>query len=82
MEADMRGTLQAVKDMGYDYVEFAGYFGKSAKEVRALLCKDKKVFKYENTPISPVSCYIPIPEENAVVVIPVDERMVEILRAR
>lgn len=37
MEADMRGTLQAVKDMGYDYVEFAGYFGKSAKEVRALL---------------------------------------------
>jgi hypothetical protein len=24
MEADMRGTLQAVKDMGYDYVEFAG----------------------------------------------------------
>ena len=37
MEADMRGTLQAVKDMGYDYVEFAGYFGKSAVEVRALL---------------------------------------------
>ena len=37
MEADMRATLQAVKDMGYDYVEFAGYFGKSAQEVRAML---------------------------------------------
>ena len=51
-------------------------------EERARLCAGKKVFKYENTPISPASCYIPIPEENAVVVIPADERMVEILRAR
>ena len=56
--------------------------GQAAKEARDLLCKDKRVFKYENTPISPASCYIPIPEENAVVVIPADERMVEILRAR
>ena len=56
--------------------------GDAAKEVRALLCKDKKVFKYENTPISPVSCYIPIPEENAVVVIPADERMVGILKGQ
>ena len=51
-------------------------------EERARLCAGKKVFKYENTPISPASCYIPIPEENAVVVIPADERMVEILKAR
>lgn len=56
--------------------------GQAAKEARDLLCKDKRVFKYENTPVSPASCYIPIPEENSVVVIPVDERMVEILRAR
>ena len=56
--------------------------GEAAKEARDLLCKDKRVFKYENTPVSPASCYIPIPEENSVVVIPVDERMVEILRAR
>ena len=54
----------------------------TAKEAAATLCKDKRVFKYENTPISSVSCYIPIPEENCVVVIPADERMVEILRAR
>ena len=37
MEADMEKTLKAVKDMGYDYVEFAGYFEKSAQEVRAIL---------------------------------------------
>ena len=56
--------------------------GQAAKEARDLLRKDKRVFKYENTPVSPASCYIPIPEENSVVVIPADERMVEILRAR
>ena len=54
----------------------------TAKEAAATLCKDKRVFRYENTPISSVSCYIPIPEENCVVVIPADETMVEILRAR
>ncbi len=37
MEKDMKGTLKAVKDIGYDFVEFAGYFGKSAEEVRAIL---------------------------------------------
>ena len=52
----------------------------TAKEAAATLCKDKRVFKYENTPISSVSCYIPIPEENCVVVIPADEKMVEILK--
>ena len=51
-------------------------------EERARLCAGKKVFKYENTPVSPASCYIPIPEENSVVVIPADERMVEILKKR
>lgn len=39
MENDMDGTLKAVKEMGYDYVEFAGYFGKTAEEVKALLDK-------------------------------------------
>ena len=54
----------------------------TAKEAAATLCKDRRVFKYENTPISSVSCYIPIPEENCVVVIPADERMVEILKSK
>ncbi len=39
MEKDMDKTLGEVKAMGYDYVEFAGYFGKSADEVAALLKK-------------------------------------------
>lgn len=39
MEADMDAALKAVKEMGYDYVEFAGYFGKSAAEVLTLLEK-------------------------------------------
>lgn len=39
MEQDMEKTLMAVKEMGYDCVEFAGYFGKSAEEVKNLLDK-------------------------------------------
>ncbi len=39
MERDMEATLKAVKEMGYDCVEFAGYFGKSAEEIKALLDK-------------------------------------------
>ena len=37
MDKDFEGTLRAVKEMGYDYVEFAGYYGRSADEVKALL---------------------------------------------
>ena len=37
MEKDMAGTLKAVKEMGYDYVEFAGYFDHTAEEVKAML---------------------------------------------
>ena len=39
MAQDMDATLKKVKEIGYDYVEFAGYFGKSAEEVKALLDK-------------------------------------------
>ncbi len=39
MEADMEKALAEVKRIGYDYVETAGTFGKSADEVRALLDK-------------------------------------------
>ncbi|MBR6782009.1 MAG: hypothetical protein IKM33_02270 [Clostridia bacterium] len=56
--------------------------GEAAKDARNLLCKGKQVFRYENTPLSPASCYIPIPEENSVIVIPVDDRMVEILKGK
>ena len=33
MEKDFYGTLKAVKEAGYDYVEFAGYYGKSARNL-------------------------------------------------
>ena len=39
MEKDMDATLKAVKEMGYDYVEFAGYFDHTAEELAALLAK-------------------------------------------
>jgi sugar phosphate isomerase/epimerase len=36
-EQDLPGTLQAVARMGYDGVEFAGYYGRTAPELRAML---------------------------------------------
>ena len=39
MAADFEGTLKAVKELGYDYVEFAGYYDHSAEEIKALLEK-------------------------------------------
>jgi len=37
MAEDFEGTLQKIKDMGYEYVEFAGYFGRTAEEIKAIL---------------------------------------------
>ena len=34
---DLKGALRAVAEMGYKYVEFAGFFGNSAEDVRAWL---------------------------------------------
>ncbi len=39
MAKDFKGTLEKVKEAGYDYVEFAGYFGHSAQEVKDILDK-------------------------------------------
>ncbi|PEL07748.1 sugar phosphate isomerase/epimerase [Bacillus sp. AFS017336] len=38
-ELDFFGTLEKVAKMGYDGVEFAGYYGKSASEIKAVLNK-------------------------------------------
>ena len=46
MEQDFEGTLAKVHEMGYDGVEFAGLFGHSAQQVKAL-CE-----KYALTPVS------------------------------
>src|SRR6266581_8995170 len=37
MEKDVEGTIARVAATGYREVEFAGYFGKSPRDVRALL---------------------------------------------
>ena len=37
MAQDMYAALKKVKEIGYDYVEFAGYFDHSAEEVRSML---------------------------------------------
>ena len=39
MAQDFEGTLSAIKAMGYDYVEFAGYFGRSGNEIADILAK-------------------------------------------
>jgi sugar phosphate isomerase/epimerase len=38
-DKDLDGALRAVAEMGYKTVEFAGFFGHSAEEVRAMLDK-------------------------------------------
>jgi sugar phosphate isomerase/epimerase len=38
-EKDLPGTIAAVGKMGYEAVEFAGYYGRSAKELREMLDK-------------------------------------------
>ena len=35
--SDLSGALKAVKDIGYSSVEFAGFFGNSAEDVKAML---------------------------------------------
>ena len=37
MQKDMDATLKQVSEMGYECVEFAGYFGKTAQEVKEIL---------------------------------------------
>ena len=39
MAEDFEGTLKALSEMGYEYVEFAGYYDKSAEEIKAILDK-------------------------------------------
>ncbi len=34
---DLEGTLRAIADMGYEGVEFAGYYGRTANELRRIL---------------------------------------------
>lgn len=53
MEADFEGTLKKVKEFGYDGVEFAGLYGKSAAEVKKLC---------EEIGLVPISAHVPYGE--------------------
>ena len=50
MEKDFEGTVKKIKELGYEGVEFAGLFGKSGSEVKAL-CDDLGLV--------PVSAHVP-----------------------
>ena len=50
---DLVGTLKAVKEYGYDGVEFAGLYGKSPEEIKELL---------REIGLTPVSAHIALPE--------------------
>lgn len=53
MEADFAGTLKKVKEMGYDGVEFAGLYGKTVAEAKALC---------DEIGLVPVSAHVPLDE--------------------
>ncbi len=50
MEEDFEGTILKMKEMGYDGVEFAGLFGKTGAEVKAIC---------EKADIVPISAHVP-----------------------
>lgn len=39
IDKDVEGTLKAIKEMGYDYVELAGYYDLEATELKKMLDK-------------------------------------------
>lgn len=53
MARDFEGTLKAVSEMGYNGVEFAGLYGRSAAEVKALC---------EKYGLDPISAHVPLAE--------------------
>ncbi len=48
--ADLRGTLTAIKKMGYDGVEFAGLYGYSAADIKAMCAE---------LGLTPISAHVP-----------------------
>ncbi len=49
-KADLRGTLTKIKEMGYDGVEFAGLYGYSASDIKAI-CQE--------VGLVPISAHVP-----------------------
>ena len=53
MEKDYKGTLEQVKEMGYDGVEFAGLYGCTPKQIKEEL---------DRLGLIPVSAHVPFVE--------------------
>lgn len=53
METDFEGTLKKVKELGYDGVEFAGLYGKTAAEVKKMC---------DEIGLIPISAHVPYSE--------------------
>ena len=53
MEKDFKGTLQKVKELGYDGVEFAGLFGNAPADVKAMCAE---------IGLNPISAHVPLQE--------------------
>ncbi|HOJ10956.1 MAG TPA: sugar phosphate isomerase/epimerase [Clostridiales bacterium] len=53
MEKDFKGTLEKVKEMGYEGVELAGLFGKKGKEIKKML---------DELSLKAVSAHVPLDE--------------------
>ena len=51
MEKDFKGTLQKVKELGYDGVEFAGLFGNAPADVKAMCAE---------IGLNPISAHVPL----------------------
>ncbi len=51
LEADFEGTIKLVKELGYDGVEFAGLYERSAEEVKKIL---------DEVGLVPVSAHVPL----------------------
>ena len=56
MAEDFEGTIKAVKEMGYDGVEFAGLFDKAPADIKALL---------DEVGLNPISAHVPYDELDA-----------------
>lgn len=58
MEKDFEGTLKRISELGYKYVEFAGFFGRTAEEVNEILKRyDLKVSGSHSYPDDLVNNY-------------------------
>ena len=53
MAKDFKGTLQKVKELGYDGVEFAGLFGNAPADVKAMCAE---------IGLNPISAHVPLQE--------------------